>query len=841
MGLKSVSRAPSDRDDNPDGGDSVTDMGEPALVRATALEIARGAVLAGRYQVEAVIGRGGSGIVLRAFDRVTQVPVAIKILKPDLAADPHWIERFSRELRLARQIQHPNVCRVFDIGQADGHWFITMELATGGTLRDQLGEHAKSRPLEERLADVRAVVAGLAVIHDAGIVHRDVKPDNFLRMADGRLVLTDFGLATNPNDAPIVSIMVGTPYYMAPEIVVGEAASTRSDVWATGVVLHEIMTGTRPDRRAPQCEGSIAAAATPSEKAVLTVCASCLADEPDDRPESGRAIEPLLEAATTRRPRTRGGRKAQLLWGATALGVAGLGVVFGNHLWRPTLASTSAPADPLSRAISITGTPADWSIGAKRVAHFDERVHCFSVLPGGETAQVVWASPRRAENVNLSTGERTRSPLRPETFAVDCPQPSPTGDRLLFTQEAEGAVPRIVLAKGDGSEPKVLTSGTEPLWLPNGEEFLFDVDSSHAGVFSIPTMSYNLLSDDRGQGKRVIYRKAIDPRGEFVAVEYNSDTTNNRVLQIHTLPNLGAVATWGLPFSARDVRFGAPDLLISDETGVGTLDRLDWKTGEARRIGFLPGAVLRTVTTIPNGTRVLLSSTERSDVWIFDPGRPPRQLTTDGHNFGAAWSPKGEVLVGRALPDGRYVIVRYERDGSSHQVTQGPSDCVPSFAPDGMSWLYADYERKAIMRCEHDACRELVRDPQLPEWPVIAPDQKHIAYITVYGSPRLLMANADGNHRLDLGPTAVECPPVWTSATSLWAFSGGGDQREWAEIDVSRGSRTGRSKPARTFNPDKQTCGWEDELPSSPFYQRVRILPRETWNVAASATAPGLD
>jgi serine/threonine-protein kinase len=226
----------------------VTDVGEPALVRASALEIARGAVLAGRYQVEAVIGRGGSGIVLRAFDRVAQVPVAVKILKPDLAADPRWIERFSRELRLARQIQHPNVCRVFDIGQADGHWFITMELAAAGTLRDELGDKAQHRTLEARISDVRAVVAGLAAIHEAGIVHRDVKPDNFLRMQDGRLVLSDFGLATNPGEAPTVSIMVGTPFYMAPEVVMGELATQESDIWAAGVVIHEILLGARPAR-----------------------------------------------------------------------------------------------------------------------------------------------------------------------------------------------------------------------------------------------------------------------------------------------------------------------------------------------------------------------------------------------------------------------------------------------------------------------------------------------------------------------------------------------------------------------------------------------------------------
>src|SRR3954463_14163601 len=108
---------------------SITALGEPSLVRASSTEIARGEVLDGRYQIEAVIGKGGSGIVLRAFDRVAQALVAVKILNPEFAKDPRWVERFSRELRLGRQIQHPHVCRVFDLGEADGHWFLTMELA----------------------------------------------------------------------------------------------------------------------------------------------------------------------------------------------------------------------------------------------------------------------------------------------------------------------------------------------------------------------------------------------------------------------------------------------------------------------------------------------------------------------------------------------------------------------------------------------------------------------------------------------------------------------------------------------------------------------------------------
>src|SRR5262245_2524602 len=161
---------------------------EPGVTRERAPDIKPGDVLAGRYQVEAIIGKGGSGVVLRAFDRVSAIVVAVKVLKPGLTHDPRWEKRFQRELRLGRPVQHPNVCRIFDIGDADGYRFLTMEYAKGGSLRDLIKKNQPLRPLPERLKDAADAIAGLAAIHAAEIVHRDVKPDNMLRMDDGRLV-----------------------------------------------------------------------------------------------------------------------------------------------------------------------------------------------------------------------------------------------------------------------------------------------------------------------------------------------------------------------------------------------------------------------------------------------------------------------------------------------------------------------------------------------------------------------------------------------------------------------------------------------------------------------------
>jgi serine/threonine protein kinase len=832
MGLSSKARSdagpsvPGTTDEH-----SVTDLGEPALIRATALEIARGSVLAGRYQIEAVLGKGGSGIVLRAFDRVAQAAVAVKILKPELAADQRWVERFWRELRLARQIQHAHVCRVFDIGQADGHWFITMELASGGTLRDQLSAKTVERTTTEKLSDVHAVVAGLAAIHDAGIVHRDVKPDNFLRMADGRLVLSDFGLATNPADAPTVSIMVGTPHYMAPEVAMGDVASKRSDVWSAGVVIHEILLGERPERKFVTLSPFVKAprGALRTTTALLDVCRVALSEDPSKRPLDGRALVGLVASASSghgARLRRLSARGKSAAWGITVLATIALAAVFGRRLWQPVAASSTV-AGARVKDIRFTGEASDWNPGSKVFATFEQRVHCFSVLPGHERVRVVWGSPRRAAEIDVASGRREPSTLPAETYATDCPQLSPKGDSLLFTGLSGLASPQIMRSDPTGRNAIAVTTGSDPRWLPNGEEFVYDVDPGHAGVFSLPTMASTIFSDDRRQSERYLYRKAVSEDGSTVAISYIGDSVD-RLLEVHSLPDMRLVASWQMPPSIRSVGFSLEGLVLTNVTGRGTIDLLNWRTGEARHSGYLPNQNVESVFSLAGESRILLSSIKSFDVWLSGDGPTGRQLTHDGRNYGASWSPRGDVLVAKETSDNRLVIFRYEHDGTSRQVTEGPYDAMPSFSQDGEAWTYADYQRNAIVFCDSGGCRN-VRREKLPARPTISPDHKHIAFVDQVGTNYLSVINVDGSNRRDLVPVNIECPPVWLGATSLWAYAGSGSNRSWQELDLETGKRTGRSKAAATANPDEPDCGAKGEPVDSPFFQHVRIAPRERW------------
>jgi protein kinase-like protein len=202
-------------------------------------------VLSDRYRIIGMLGRGGMGEVYRADDLKLGQAVALKFLPRELSDDPVRRERFFAEVRITRQLAHPNICRVYDIAEWDGQHFLSMEFIDGEDLASLLKRigHLSS---EKAIDIARQLVAGLGAAHDRGVLHRDLKPSNVMLDGRGRVRITDFGLAIATTDeAQHAGDVSGTPAYMAPEQLAGRGASVRSDLYALGLVLYEILSGKR--------------------------------------------------------------------------------------------------------------------------------------------------------------------------------------------------------------------------------------------------------------------------------------------------------------------------------------------------------------------------------------------------------------------------------------------------------------------------------------------------------------------------------------------------------------------------------------------------------------------
>jgi serine/threonine-protein kinase len=262
-----------------------------------------GAMLAARYRIVALLGRGGMGEVYRAEDLKLGQQVALKFLPEDLARNADRLARFHHEVRVARQVSHPNVCRVYDIGEADGQHFLSMEYVDGEDLASLLRRIGRL-PSDKATQLGRQLCAGLAAAHDCGILHRDLKPANVLIDGRGRVRIADFGLAGLIDERHNRDILAGTPAYMAPEQLAGEAASMRTDVYALGLVLYEMFTG-KPAFKISGADGFARDAAEslptrPSklvpeiDPAVERVIQQCIENDPTRRPPSAIAVAAAL-------------------------------------------------------------------------------------------------------------------------------------------------------------------------------------------------------------------------------------------------------------------------------------------------------------------------------------------------------------------------------------------------------------------------------------------------------------------------------------------------------------------------------------------------------------------
>jgi len=208
-----------------------------------------GDVLGGRYEILQLLGEGGMGAVYKAQDQELDRPVALKLIRPELASNPSILARFKQELLLSRQVTHKNVIRIFDLGDADGVKFITMEFVEGRDLRALIQKKKKFSP-EESVEIMQQVCQALEAAHSVGVIHRDLKPQNIMREDSGRILVMDFGLArTIEGDGMTqVGALVGTMEYMSPEQALAKELDQRSDLFTAGLILYELLTGKMPFR-----------------------------------------------------------------------------------------------------------------------------------------------------------------------------------------------------------------------------------------------------------------------------------------------------------------------------------------------------------------------------------------------------------------------------------------------------------------------------------------------------------------------------------------------------------------------------------------------------------------
>jgi serine/threonine protein kinase/tetratricopeptide (TPR) repeat protein len=345
-----------------------------------------GHVLGGRYEILELLGQGGMGAVYKARDREVDRLVALKVIRPELAGHPDVLRRFKQELILARQVTHKNVIRIFDLGEAEGAKFISMEYVDGRDLKSIHAERGKLQP-EEAAEIIAQVCRALDAAHAEGVIHRDLKPQNIMVDKHGRVVVMDFGIAHSREMQGLTQtgVLVGTPEYMSPEQAKGEEIDSRSDLFSLGIILYELLTGRSPYEATTSVVALLKRTQEPAvppvkldpaiPKFMNDIVVRCLEIDPQRRYASAQEILQDLEArhgprkgvTPLRMPRFRMVEELPTKWIAPGLALIMLlliGLVFRGRIFAPAV--KPKPSGPIvSLAIlpfrNASGDPSlDW-------------------------------------------------------------------------------------------------------------------------------------------------------------------------------------------------------------------------------------------------------------------------------------------------------------------------------------------------------------------------------------------------------------------------------------------------------------------------------------------------
>ncbi|MGC2639344.1 MAG: protein kinase [Acidobacteriaceae bacterium] len=672
-------------------------------------------IVLGPYEIQAPLGAGGMGEVYRARDTRLGRDVALKILPASLARDPERLRRFEQESRAVAALNHPSILAIYDVGQSDGSPFLVTELLEGESLRDLLDRG----PLPHRKVIHYGVqiAEGLAAAHEKGIIHRDLKPENLFITRDGRAKILDFGLAkvaTSPSalaadpdltsGATLAGVVMGTAGYMAPEQVRGESIDARTDIFALGAVLYEMLSGRRAFRHETAAETmtavlrddvpEFAGTSVQIPPALDRIIRRCLEKDPAHRFQSARDLSFAMgvlsggdSSSSQRAAIVAPGPAAQRLW----LRIALLAVAFAAVAAAAWFLHPAGPAPArMQFAISIPGEANDTMLSAdgRLLAYvapdettaapmlFVQQIGAGAAteLPGTEGSSYPFFSPDDQWIAFFANGKLQKIPVGGGPPQMITPVSFPRGGSwssrniIVYSPDPSGPLWKV---NADGTNATPLTnkifdntvdSHRWPLFLPDGNHFLFLGAKFGSGDQSSAS-AIMLSSLDSLEKKVLVHTKSSAAYGAG-HLFYLDDKESLRAVPFD--PASGAIA--GDPRVIADVVGYQPSVYYSAFTVSlnGTLvysshtsytsSQLTWFGRAGKTLGTIGQPGLQANPNLsPDGSRVALDITDLKsnnlDVWIEDTkGATNTRFTFDpAEETGPIWSRDGKEIAYRSL------------------------------------------------------------------------------------------------------------------------------------------------------------------------------------------------
>ncbi|HJU41258.1 MAG TPA: protein kinase [Vicinamibacterales bacterium] len=683
----------------------------------------------GAYEIESLIGTGGMGEVYKARDTRLGREVAVKVVAPSLFADAAAIERFEREARVLSTLNHPGICALYDVGEVQGHRFVVMEYLTGQSLSEWIAAEprtlASPRALARALPTAVQIAEALAHAHSRGIVHRDLKPGNVIVTEQGPKIV-DFGLAKQVKPLSAADdvtrqtitregMVLGTLPYMSPEQVEGQEADARTDVWAFGCLIYEMLCGRRAfaGNTATELTAAILRDEPPLPTLPTTKAPAlehflrrCLAKTPVDRWATGRDLELELRWISTLEPLpTRTGRRRlwQLGTAAAALVAALIAVLLGRALAPTTefMPKRLSVVVPESAAYTIGGLPNAFAISpdGSTIAHVTwrdgrpqelrvRRLDAFESVPvpGSSGAVAPFFSTDGAWVGFLVGTEIRKAPvaggpaMRVAAAGSNPSQPSWSNDDRIVFADANGvrAVP------SGGGEPSLLipldpshdeVAFNAPSILPDGRTALYAIRRTTGGWNAAQIVTHNLDTQKRSvlidggyapkfvSGEYLIFSRAAAVLG--VAVDLKTPRVLGTPVPVLDRPINNATFGWS------QAAFSGNGTLLYIEAARRSPNRLVWADRSGRIEPISSDArVYEHPRISPDGTRFVVGSRGGgTDIWLGDSrSGAVERLTFDAdEDESPIWHPDGRRVTYASNRSGSRVTLIKPIDGSGEE------------------------------------------------------------------------------------------------------------------------------------------------------------------------------